>query len=99
MRLNGHGPIQMVIVPKTEATTATKQLLWENPEAFPGQSKDFVTLECPGSSSRSHTGWTCSEHLTRETSRRQLKQMPEQPQVVLLDVKEQWPNSEFLSCD
>ncbi|KAF7228520.1 zinc finger protein ZIC 3-like, partial [Nothobranchius furzeri] len=44
-------------------------------------------------------GWTCLENLTREASRRHPDQMPEPPQLALLDVEEQRVYSEPLPDD
>uniref|UniRef100_A0A3B3Z787 Heat shock protein 12B n=1 Tax=Periophthalmus magnuspinnatus TaxID=409849 RepID=A0A3B3Z787_9GOBI len=42
------------------------QLLWWDPQAFPGQPRDIVTPACPGSSLGQPPGGTCPEHLPRE---------------------------------
>ncbi|KAI3368147.1 hypothetical protein L3Q82_007809 [Scortum barcoo] len=65
------------------------QLFRGDPEAFPGQLRDIVSLACPRSSPGPPPGGTCLEHLPREASRGHPKQMPKPPQLTPLDVKEQ----------
>ncbi|KAK3559002.1 hypothetical protein QTP86_000123 [Hemibagrus guttatus] len=72
------------------------QLVWRDPEAFPGQPRDKVS---PGSSPVSLPGGACPEHLPRETSRRHPKQMPEPPQLSPFDVEEQRLYFELLPGD
>ncbi|KAK3567356.1 hypothetical protein QTP86_019916 [Hemibagrus guttatus] len=75
------------------------QLFRRDPEVFPGQPKDIVSPACPGSSPVPLPGGACPEHLSRETSRRHPKQMPEPPQLPPFDVEEQQLYSELLSGD
>ncbi|KAK3525040.1 hypothetical protein QTP86_013476 [Hemibagrus guttatus] len=75
------------------------QLFWRDPKAFPGQPKDIVSPACPGSSPGPLPGGACPEHLSRETSRRHPKQMPEPPQLSPFDVEEQRLYSELLPGD
>ncbi|KAK3536298.1 hypothetical protein QTP86_001402, partial [Hemibagrus guttatus] len=75
------------------------QLFRRDPEAFPGQSRGIVSPACPGSFPRPLPGGACPEHLSRETSRRHLKQMPEPPQLPPFDVEEQRLYSELLPGD
>ncbi|KAK3525598.1 hypothetical protein QTP70_000430 [Hemibagrus guttatus] len=42
------------------------KLFRRDPEAFPGQPKDIVSPECPGSSPGPLPGGACPEHLSRE---------------------------------
>ncbi|KAK3541074.1 hypothetical protein QTP86_012309 [Hemibagrus guttatus] len=70
-----------------------------DPEAFPGQPRDIVSPACPGSSPGPLPGGACPEHLSRETSRRHPKQMPEPPQLPPFDVEEQRLYSELLLGD
>ncbi|KAK3563402.1 hypothetical protein QTP86_024179, partial [Hemibagrus guttatus] len=60
------------------------------------QAKDIVSPACPGSSPGPLPGGACPEHLSRETSRRHPKQMPEPPQLPPFDVEEQRLYSELL---
>ncbi|KAK3523278.1 hypothetical protein QTP86_028469 [Hemibagrus guttatus] len=75
------------------------QLFRRDPEAFPGQLRDIVSPACPESSSGPLPGGACPEHLSRETSRRRPKQMPESPQLPPFDVEEQRLYSELLPGD
>ncbi|KAK3570563.1 hypothetical protein QTP86_022515 [Hemibagrus guttatus] len=75
------------------------QLFQRDPEAFPGQPRDIVSPACPGSSPGPLPGGACPEHLSREMSRRHLKQMPEPPQLPPFDVEEQRLYSELLPGD
>ncbi|KAK3528059.1 hypothetical protein QTP86_020223 [Hemibagrus guttatus] len=75
------------------------QLFRRDPEAFPGQPRDIVSPACPGSSPGPLPGGACPEHLSRETSRRHPKQMPEPPQLPPFDVEEQRLYSELLPGD
>ncbi|KAK3573282.1 hypothetical protein QTP86_019394 [Hemibagrus guttatus] len=75
------------------------KLFRRDPEAFPGQPKDIVSPTCPGSSPEPLPGGACPEHLSRETSRRHPKQMPEPPQLPPFDVEEQRLYSELLPGD
>ncbi|KAK3516426.1 hypothetical protein QTP70_011958 [Hemibagrus guttatus] len=75
------------------------QLFRRDPKAFPGQPKDIVSPACPGSSPGPLPGGACPEHLSRETSRRHPKQMPEPPQLPPFDVEEQRLYSELLPGD
>ncbi|KAK3556763.1 hypothetical protein QTP70_016690, partial [Hemibagrus guttatus] len=75
------------------------QLFRRDPEAFPGQPKDIVSPACPGSSPGPLPGGACPEHLSRETSWRHPKQMPEPPQLPPFDVEEQRLYSELLPGD
>ncbi|KAK3526720.1 hypothetical protein QTP70_032135 [Hemibagrus guttatus] len=75
------------------------QLFRRDPEAFPGQPRDIVSPACPGSSPGPLPGGACPEHLSRETSRRHPKQMPELPQLPPFDVEEQRLYSELLLGD
>ncbi|KAK3572156.1 hypothetical protein QTP86_022232 [Hemibagrus guttatus] len=75
------------------------QLFRRDPEAFPGQPRDIVSPACPGSSPGPLPGGACPEHLSRETSQRHLKQMPEPPQLPPFDVEEQRLYSELLPGD
>ncbi|KAK3566086.1 hypothetical protein QTP86_025538 [Hemibagrus guttatus] len=75
------------------------QLFRRDPEAFPGQPKDMVSPACPGSSPGPLPSGACPEHLSRETSRRHPKQMPEPPQLPPFDVEEQRLYSELLPGD
>ncbi|MEQ2257836.1 hypothetical protein ILYODFUR_038915 [Ilyodon furcidens] len=75
------------------------QLVWGNPKAFPGQSRNIFPPACPGSSSGPPPGGTCPEHLTREASRRHPNQMPESPQLAALNEEKQRLYSESLSDD
>ncbi|KAK3543987.1 hypothetical protein QTP70_032746, partial [Hemibagrus guttatus] len=75
------------------------QLFRRDPEAFPGQPRDIVSPACPGSSLGPLPGGACPEHLSRETSRRHPKQMPEPPQLAPFDVEEQRLYSELLLGD
>ncbi|KAK3516868.1 hypothetical protein QTP70_027074 [Hemibagrus guttatus] len=75
------------------------QLFRRDPEAFPGQPKDIVSPACLGSSPGPLPGGACPEHLSRETSRRHPKQMPEPPQLPPFDVEEQRLYSELLPGD
>ncbi|XP_072554986.1 iron-sulfur cluster transfer protein NUBPL isoform X6 [Paramormyrops kingsleyae] len=70
------------------------QLLWGNPEVFPGQPRDRVPPACPGSSPRPSPSGTCLE-----ASRRHPKQMPEPPHLAPLNAEEQRLYSEFLPND
>ncbi|MEQ2307826.1 hypothetical protein AMECASPLE_022161 [Ameca splendens] len=65
------------------------QLIWRNHKGFLGQPRNIVPPACPGSSSGPPPCTTCPEHLTREASRRHPNQMPEPPQLALLDVEKQ----------
>ncbi|KAK3512856.1 hypothetical protein QTP70_028920 [Hemibagrus guttatus] len=71
-------------------------LFRRDPEAFPGQPKDIVSPACPGSSPGPLPGGACLEHLSRETSWRHPKRMPEPPQLPPFDVEEQRLYSELL---
>ncbi|KAK3542546.1 hypothetical protein QTP86_028673 [Hemibagrus guttatus] len=75
------------------------QLFRRDPKAFPGQPKDIVSPACLGSSPGPLPGGACPEHLSRETSRRHPKQMPEPPQLPPFDVEEQRLYSELLPGD
>ncbi|KAK3533518.1 hypothetical protein QTP70_023342, partial [Hemibagrus guttatus] len=75
------------------------QLFRRDPEAFPGQPRDIVSPACPGSSPGPLPGGACPEHLSRETSRRHPKQMPEPPQLPPFNVEEQRLYSELLPGD
>ncbi|KAK3562309.1 hypothetical protein QTP86_033325, partial [Hemibagrus guttatus] len=75
------------------------QLFRRDPEAFPGQPRDIVSPGCPGSSPGPLPGGACPEHLSRETSRRHPKQMPEPPQLPPFNVEEQRLYSELLPGD
>ncbi|KAK3525239.1 hypothetical protein QTP86_024945, partial [Hemibagrus guttatus] len=75
------------------------QLFRRDPKAFPGQPKDIVSPACPGSSPGPLPGGACPEHLSRETSWRHPKQMPEPPQLPPFDVEEQRLYSELLPGD
>ncbi|KAK3527484.1 hypothetical protein QTP86_023019, partial [Hemibagrus guttatus] len=75
------------------------QLFRRDPKAFPGQPKDIVSSACPGSSPGPLPGGACPEHLSRETSWRHPKQMPEPPQLPPFDVEEQRLYSELLPGD
>ncbi|KAK3507441.1 hypothetical protein QTP70_020634 [Hemibagrus guttatus] len=75
------------------------QLFRRDPEAFPGQPRDIVSPACPGSSPGPLPGGACPEHLSRETSRRHPKQMPEPPQLPPFDVEEQRLYSELIPGD
>ncbi|KAK3560905.1 hypothetical protein QTP86_022883 [Hemibagrus guttatus] len=75
------------------------QLFRRDPKAFPGQPKDIVSPACPGSSPGPLPGGACPEHLSRETSWRHPKQMPEPPQLSPFDVEEQRLYSELLPGD
>ncbi|KAK3507793.1 hypothetical protein QTP70_000403 [Hemibagrus guttatus] len=75
------------------------QLFRRDPEAFPGQPRDIVSPACPGSSLGPLPGGACPEHLSRETSQRHPKQMPEPPQLPPFDVEEQRLYSELLPGD
>ncbi|KAK3516275.1 hypothetical protein QTP70_008649 [Hemibagrus guttatus] len=75
------------------------QLFRRDPEAFPGQPKDIVSPACPGSSPGPLPGGACPKHLSRETSWRHPKQMPEPPQLPPFDVEEQRLYSELLPGD
>lgn len=58
---------------------------------LPGQLRDMVSLECPGSSLGpvSPPYGTALGHLPREGSRRHLEQVPGPPQLAPLNAKEQ----------
>ncbi|KAK3526133.1 hypothetical protein QTP70_016128 [Hemibagrus guttatus] len=75
------------------------QLFRRDLEAFPGQPRDIVSPACPGSFLGPLPGGACPEHLSRETSRRHPKQMPEPPQLPPFDVEEQRLYSELLPGD
>ncbi|KAK3544053.1 hypothetical protein QTP86_000397 [Hemibagrus guttatus] len=75
------------------------QLFRRDPKTFPGQPRDIVSPACPGSSPGPLPGGACLEHLSRETSRRHPKQMPEPPQLPPFDAEEQWLYSELLPGD
>ncbi|KAK3567837.1 hypothetical protein QTP86_027362, partial [Hemibagrus guttatus] len=75
------------------------QLFQRDPEAFPGQPRDIVFPACPGSSPGPLPGGACPEYLSRETSRRHPKQMPEPPQLPPFNVEEQRLCSELLPGD
>ncbi|KAK3552500.1 hypothetical protein QTP86_012368 [Hemibagrus guttatus] len=75
------------------------QLFRRDPEAFPRQPRDIVSPACPGSSPGPLPGGACPEHLSRETSWRHPKQMPEPPQLPPFDVEEQRLYSELLPGD
>ncbi|MED6233714.1 hypothetical protein ATANTOWER_015508 [Ataeniobius toweri] len=69
------------------------------PPAPPGGAQGVprpVPPACPGPSPWPPPGGTCLEHLPRKASRRQPIQMPEPPQLTLLDVEEQRLYSELL---
>lgn len=57
--------------------------------AFPGQPRDIVSPACPGSSLGLPIRGTCSEHLTREASRRHSKWVTEQPHLASLTAEKQ----------
>ncbi|XP_055022265.1 ceramide kinase family protein isoform X2 [Boleophthalmus pectinirostris] len=69
-----------------------------DPEAFPGQPRDIVPSDCPGSSLGPLPSGMSSKYLPREPSRRHLE-MPKPPHLAPLDVKEQCLYSELLPCD
>ncbi|KAK3549053.1 hypothetical protein QTP70_029513, partial [Hemibagrus guttatus] len=75
------------------------QLFRRDPKAFPGQPKDIVSPACPGSSPGPLPGGACPEHLSRETSWRHPKQMPEPPRLPPFDVEKQRLYSELLPGD
>ncbi|MED6292474.1 hypothetical protein CHARACLAT_000564 [Characodon lateralis] len=64
------------------------QILWENTEGYPGQPA------CPGQSPGPPPGGAYLKQLKREASRRDPKQMPKLPKLILLNVEEQGLYSE-----
>ncbi|KAK3573107.1 hypothetical protein QTP86_013217 [Hemibagrus guttatus] len=75
------------------------QLFRRDPKAFPGQPKDIVSPVCPGSSPGPLPGGACPVYLSRETSWRHPKQMPEPPQLPPFNVEEQRLYSKLLPGD
>ncbi len=75
------------------------QHFWGDTEAFPGQPGDIVSPACPRSSPGPPPGGTCPKHLPGKASMRHPEQIPEPPQLTLLDVEEQRLYSELLPSD
>ncbi len=65
--------------PDVPLPSNTFQLLWGDPEAFPGQMRYVIPPACSGSTPGSLASWMYLENLHRKPPRRHLDQMPEPP--------------------
>lgn len=93
-RLSGFGSRRQ----ESQSRLPSPQLFCKDLKPLPGQLRDIVSPECPGSSlGPSPPYGTALGHLPREASRRHPEQVPGPPQLTPLDAKEQESTPEWLS--